>query len=85
MKIGTAGSKESNDCFVTVKEADETKIFIDSVVAAFFYDQIKATVEETLSEMNVSNVYVTVEDKGALDYTIKSRLISAIKRMKQDV
>ena len=85
MKTGTAGSKESNDCFITVKEAEQTKIFIDSVVAAFFYDQIKETVEETLKELNVTNVYVTVEDKGALDYTIKSRLISAIKRMNQDV
>ncbi len=82
MKVGTAGSKDSNDCFVTVKESDKTDIIIDSIVAAFFYDQIKATVEETLKEMNVNNVIVVVEDKGALDYTIKSRLISAIKRMK---
>jgi citrate lyase subunit gamma (acyl carrier protein) len=85
MKVGIAGSKESNDCLVTVKESNETKIVIDSVVAAFFYDQIKATVEETLKEMQVTNVSVTVEDKGALDYTIKSRLISAIKRMNQNV
>ena len=33
-------------------------------------------------ELDVKNVIVVVEDKGALDYTIKSRLISAIKRMK---
>lgn len=85
MKIGTAGSKESNDCFITVKEADDTKIFIDSVVAAFFYDQIKEVAEKTLEEMGIKNVHVTIEDKGALDYTIKSRLISAIKRMNQDV
>ena len=85
MKVGVAGSKESNDCLVTVKESNETKIVIESVVAAFFYDQIKATVEETLKEMEVKNVFVTVEDKGALDYTIKSRLISAIKRMSLDV
>ncbi|MBI9008433.1 MAG: citrate lyase acyl carrier protein [Tenericutes bacterium] len=85
MRVGVAGSKESNDCLVTVKESNETKIVIESVVAAFFYDQIKATVEETLKEMEIENVSVTVEDKGALDYTIKSRLISAIKRMTLDV
>ncbi|HOO43820.1 MAG TPA: citrate lyase acyl carrier protein [Bacillota bacterium] len=85
MKIGIAGSKESNDCFVTVKESDRTTIVIDSVVAAFFYDQIKSTIEETLKELNVENVYVSVEDKGALDYTIKSRLISAIRRMQKSV
>jgi len=82
MKVGTAGSKESNDCFVTVKESDKTDIIIESIVGAFFYDQIKATVEEALKELNVNNVIVVVEDKGALDYTIKSRLTSAIKRMK---
>lgn len=85
MKIGTAGSRESNDCFVTVKESDKTRIDIDSIVAAFFYDQIKATVEETLKETHTTNVIVTIEDRGALDYTIKSRLLSAIKRMKKDV
>jgi citrate lyase gamma subunit len=35
--------------------------------------------------MEVMNISVTVEDKGALDYTIKSRVISAIKRMNLDV
>lgn len=82
MKVGVAGSKESNDCLVTVKESNKTEITIDSVVGAFFYDQILSTVEETLKEMKIENVSVTVEDKGALDYTIKSRLVSAIKRMK---
>lgn len=85
MKIGTAGSKESNDCFVTVEEAKETKIVIDSIVGAFFYDQIKETVENTLKELNMDHVLVTVVDKGALDYTIKSRVISAVKRMKSNV
>jgi len=85
MKIGVAGSKESNDCLVTVKESKKTDIIIDSIVAAFFYDQIKAVVEETLKEMNIENVTVIVEDKGALDYTIKSRLVSAIKRMEKSV
>ena len=85
MKKGAAGSKESNDCYITVEEANNTEIMIDSIVAAFFYDQIKETVEETLKEMKISNVKVTVLDKGALDYTIKSRLVSAIKRMKENV
>ncbi len=82
MKKGTAGSKESNDCYVTVEEAENTKIIIDSVVGAFFYDQIKQTVEDTLKVLEITDIKVIVEDKGALDYTIKSRVISAIKRMK---
>jgi len=85
MKKGVAGSKESNDCLVTVEESNSTQILIDSVVGAFFYDQIEAVIKETLEEMKAISVKVTVEDKGALDYTIKSRLISAIKRMRLDV
>lgn len=83
--IGTAGTKESNDCFVTVKQAEKRKIVINSIVGAFFYDQIKETVENTLNELNAENVEIVIEDKGALDYTIKSRVISAIKRMRNDV
>ncbi len=85
MRVGTAGSKESNDCFVTVEDAKDTKIIIDSIVGAFFYDQIKETIENTLKELNIDHVTVTVVDKGALDYTIKSRVISAVKRMKTNV
>ncbi len=83
--IATAGTKESNDCFVTVKPADKRKVVINSVVGAFFYDQIKETVEKTLDELNADNVEIVIEDKGALDYTIKSRVISAVKRMRSDV
>ncbi len=85
MKKGIAGSRESNDCLITVEESEQTKILIDSIVGAFFYDQIKETIEKTLAELEVTNVIVNVEDRGALDYTIKSRLISAVKRMKADV
>jgi len=81
MKVGQAGSIESNDCLITVKYAEKTEITINSSVGMFFYDQIKKVIEETLKELNIKSLEITVEDKGALDYTIKSRLISAIKRM----
>jgi len=83
--IFQAGSKESNDCLITIKESDETKIHIDSIVGHLFYDQIFQAVKETLKEQDIVNVDVTVEDKGALDYTIRARLIVAIKRMKKNV
>jgi citrate lyase subunit gamma (acyl carrier protein) len=82
---GIAGSKESNDCLITIESANSTTIEINSIVGAFFYDQIMETVKETLAENNITNVKVIVDDKGALDYTIKSRLLTAIERMKEDV
>ncbi|PKK95254.1 MAG: citrate lyase acyl carrier protein [Tenericutes bacterium HGW-Tenericutes-5] len=82
---GTAGSKESNDCLITIESSVERKIEINSIVGVFFYDQILKVVEDTLDEQELYNVKVIVEDKGALDYTIKSRLLTAIERMREDV
>jgi citrate lyase subunit gamma (acyl carrier protein) len=82
---GIAGSKESNDCLITIESSVERKIEINSIVGVFFYDQILKVVEDTLNEQELHNVKVIVEDKGALDYTIKSRLLTAIERMREDV
>lgn len=83
MKIGICGSVESNDCMITVHE-NETNgnvIEINSIVDDFFHDQIEKIIKDTLKEMNQNKLYVKCDDKGALDYTIKSRLITAITRM----
>jgi citrate lyase subunit gamma (acyl carrier protein) len=82
---GIAGSKESNDCLISIETNDKTVIEINSIVGAFFYNQILKTIEDTLTEQGLKNVKVVVVDKGALDYTIKSRLLTAIERMKEDV
>ncbi|MDD3123733.1 MAG: citrate lyase acyl carrier protein [Candidatus Izemoplasmatales bacterium] len=84
MKIGVAGSKESSDCLVTVKESDIDEIIIDSVVGAFFHVQINKVIIDTLEEYKVKHVSVTCIDRGALDSTIKARLITAIERMNGD-
>ncbi len=82
MKIGVAGSLESNDALITVKEADELKIIIKSIVFDFFGEQIEKVIRDTLNELNINNIEVECNDKGALDYTIKSRLCTAIQRMR---
>lgn len=82
---GQAGSKESNDCLITIESSEKTEILINSIVGHLFYEQILKTVKETLEEEKIKNVKVLVEDKGALDYTIKARLIVAIRRMKKNV
>ena len=83
MKIGVAGSLESNDAMITVKESDALKITIKSIVYDFFHLQIEEVIKSTLKEKNLDNVEVTCEDKGALDYTIKARLLTAISRMEE--
>ncbi len=84
MKIASAGTFESNDCLVTVKEDINLTIDIQSIVYDQFKNQIEKVIQDTLNELNISKIYVSIDDKGALDYTIKARLLTAIKRMRED-
>ena len=81
VKVGIAGSVESNDALITVQPSETLIIEITSIVDAFFHDQIEKVINDTLKENNITNVKVTCQDKGALDYTIKARLVTALKRM----
>jgi len=81
MKIGIAGSLESNDCLVTIKESDALSIKVQSIVDVFYHDQIVDLIKTVLDDVNIINVDVTVIDKGALNYTIKARLLTALHRM----
>jgi citrate lyase subunit gamma (acyl carrier protein) len=83
MKVGIAGSLESNDAMITTQEADSLSIEISSIVDAFFHDQIEKVIRDTLKERNIDKVKVICQDKGALDYTIKARLITALERMEK--
>jgi citrate lyase subunit gamma (acyl carrier protein) len=81
MKISIAGSLESNDVLVTVRQSETLIIDIHSIVDLLFHDQIDKVVRDTLKEKGIINIEVTLEDKGALDYTIRARLLTAIQRM----
>jgi len=81
MKIGSAGTLESNDALVTVQEGVGIVVSIDSIVDAFFHDRIEAEIKGELARMKVQNVQVTVQDKGALDFTLRARVRTAIERM----
>lgn len=81
MKSFSAGTVESNDCLITVKKNSKLTIEIKSIVYDQFKDQIEKVIKDTLKELNISNIHVSCKDKGALDYAIKARLLTAIKRM----
>ena len=48
MKVGVAGSVESNDILITFQESNELIIEITSIVDAFFHDQIEKVIKDTL-------------------------------------
>lgn len=84
-KVGEGGFKGENirsDCFVRVELKDEggIKIKIKSKVETMYGDKIKSLIEKGLDQLEVRNCEVFVEDYGALDFVIASRLECAIKR-----
>lgn len=80
-KPAMAGTLESSDCQVTV-EAGEGKIdfTLDSAVINQYGNQIRKVVFETLENLGIKNVKISVVDKGALDCTIKARVEGAVFR-----
>lgn len=82
IKIGQSGSLESNDLIVTVdlNYEEGLHIEIDSVVKEKFGKKIEKVTRETLDELNINNGHIKLVDKGALDFTIRARLKTAIKR-----
>lgn len=83
MKTAQAGTLESSDVMITLLLQDSgegIKIDIDSNVLAQYGEAIHAVITTTLSEEDVKDVWVKVVDRGALDYTIKARLLTALDR-----
>ena len=75
-----AGTLESSDAQVMVEPADELTIRIRSEVEAQYGDQILRTAEEVLDKLGVEAVSLAIQDQGALDCTIRSRIQTAIFR-----
>lgn len=80
-KPAIAGTLESSDCQVAV-EAGEGKVdfSLESAVINQYGNQIKKVAYETLENLGIDNVKLTIVDKGALDCTIKARIEAAVYR-----
>ena len=81
-KPSKAGTMESNDIYVMFMPNPKGGIEINlhSIVMKQFGEEIQRVILETLKECDVENVIVNAQDKGALNYTIKARIETAIKR-----
>lgn len=81
-QIGVAGTLESSDVRVMIEPNDAPGISLQlqSPVLAQFGVQIRQVVLSTLQEMGVQQAVVQVNDRGALDCTIRARVQAAILR-----
>ena len=80
-KPAIAGTLESSDCQVTVEPGNGKVDFsLESAVIHQFGNQIKKVTLETLKDLGIDNVRISIVDKGALDCTIKARIEGAVFR-----
>ena len=84
MKTAQAGTLESMDCLVTLTEAEQgagRKIEITGASAVRFKSAMTKKINETLDEFGVKDIEVAVQDNGALDVVLGSRVEAAIGRL----
>jgi citrate lyase subunit gamma (acyl carrier protein) len=78
---GRAGTLESGDILIEVEPIQSnTEIFLRSSVMSLYGQQIRAVLLRTLEELDLQGVLITAQDKGALDCTIRARLLTAVAR-----
>lgn len=81
MKQAVCGTLLSNDCFVRLYPGNgKIELELKSSVMNLFGKQIEKTILDTLEANGVTSCKLYLEDKGALDYTIKARVETAVKR-----
>lgn len=81
-KVAKAGTLESNDILVMVKpnETGQVELELESIVRQQFGEVIEQVIMGKVKEMQVEGITIKAQDKGALDFTIRARVETAITR-----
>lgn len=80
IEMGIAGTMESGDILIEIEQADEIAIELNSTVGNQYGRQIKQVIADTLHECGIDGARIRAVDKGALDCTIRARVIAAVYR-----
>lgn len=80
-KASRCGTLESNDIFLILTPSkDGIEIDLESTVEKQFGAHIKEVIKNKLLSLGIDSVHVQAQDKGALDFTIKARIETAVNR-----
>lgn len=83
IKSAQAGTVESSDILIMLAPADAgtgIKVELVSPTMQQYGVQIRKLITETLIGHGINDVQVHANDRGALDCTIKARVITALER-----
>ncbi|WP_418964346.1 citrate lyase acyl carrier protein [Cetobacterium sp.] len=79
-----AGTLESSDMYVIIEpNATGIELEIESVVMGQYGDDIRRVILKSLEELGVTSAKVLVNDKGAIEPVIKSRIQTVVTRAAQ--
>ena len=78
-----AGSLESSDVLVSLAPSQngELDLQIESIVIKQFGRRIHAVAEEMLRRQSVQSGMIRIQDRGALECTLRARLETALARV----
>ncbi|MDI9506568.1 MAG: citrate lyase acyl carrier protein [Candidatus Excrementavichristensenella sp.] len=80
VRSAVAGTLESSDALVSIAPSRQLEVHVESVVMKQFGDAIEASVRQVLRELSVTGAQIRVQDRGALDCTIRARVETAVLR-----
>lgn len=81
-KQAIAGTLESSDCQILIDQnpGKGIEIELNSSVAKQYGRKIREVLKKTLDQLGIQDAKVVIQDKGALDCTIKARTIAVVHR-----
>lgn len=84
MKIGLkalAGTLESNDVLVRVTpQPGGIEVRVESIVLRQFGAALEQAARQTAQALGAQGVLIELDDKGAVDWTVRARVETALKR-----
>ncbi len=81
-EAGKKGPKVRSDCYVAVQlnSSGGLKVELKSKVMGMFGQRITALMQDGCQTLGVENATITVDDMGALPFTLAARLETAVRR-----
>ncbi|MGD8307778.1 MAG: citrate lyase ACP, partial [Ignavibacteria bacterium] len=85
--VGIRGEKIRSDCFVELekKNSGGIKINLKSKVESMYGDSIRSLIKDMCKHFGLKNVKISIEDAGALPFTIAARFELAVKQLFPDL
>lgn len=86
-----AGSREAgarSDCWVEVAESPgggdawQPRLQVRSKVEALYGEAIRSLARSVLAQLDAADLAVTIDDRGALPFTLAARLEAAVRRLR---